>query len=362
MRIAYMLTSLGIGGAERQVVGLAERIAARGHEVALIVLRPKLRHEWQTQLEVIRLEVTRWPGSLAGGFVRGRRFLRSFQPDILHSHTFPANMMARVFRAMGAVPAALSTIHNVYEGGRHRTLAYRLTDRLCLHSTAVSQAVADRYIELGAVQRGKCSVITNGIDLNQFRAPAPEEASGAREMMHAEEDFVWLAAGRLVPAKDFDNLIAAFRRVRAASPRTQLWIAGELDEERRARTDGHVLEAERRASDGIRWLGFRDDMAATMAPADAFVLSSAWEGLPLVVGEAMAMEKPVVATDVGGVKELVGDAGVLVPAKHPRALADAMLRVMRMKPEDRGAMGKAARLRISRQFYMNMKAAEWETL
>ena len=70
-------------------------------------------------------------------------------------------------------------------------------------------------------------------------------------------------------------------------------------------------------------------MPALLDAADGFVLASAWEGMPLAVGEAMAMEKPVVATDVGGVRELVGDAGVIVPAKDPEALAKAMLALMR---------------------------------
>ena len=81
-----------------------------------------------------------------------------------------------------------------------------------------------------------------------------------------------------------------------------------------------------------------------------------------MVGEAMAMEKPVVATDVGGVRELVGQAGILVPAKNPQALADAMLRVMGMKQEERQAMGEAARRRISNSFNMDAKVAEWEAL
>jgi glycosyltransferase involved in cell wall biosynthesis len=361
MRIAYMLTSLGIGGAERQVVALAERMAARGHEVALIVLGPHLVHEWQTELPVVRLEMSRSPGGAAGGLMRGRRSLRSFRPEILHSHTFPANMTARVLRAMGAAPAILSTIHNIYEGGQHRTLAYRLTDGLCVHTTAVSQAVADRYVATGAVPLRKCSVITNGIDVQHFSS-AHQEGSRAREFMHVEDDFVWLAAGRVVPAKDFDNLIAAFRQVRAERPNTQLWIAGELDELRLVRIGGEVVGTERYESEGIRWLGFCEDMAATIAPADAFVLSSAWEGMPLVVGEAMAMEKPVVATDVGGVKELVGEAGFSVPTKDSKALAEAMLRVMNMTLEQRRAMGKAGRERICAHFDMRAKAAEWEAL
>jgi glycosyltransferase involved in cell wall biosynthesis len=99
-----------------------------------------------------------------------------------------------------------------------------------------------------------------------------------------------------------------------------------------------------------------------MAAADGYVMSSAWEGMPLVVGEAMGMQKPVVATDVGGVRELVGDTGLLVPPKDPHALSQAMLRIMRMAKEDRDSLDRAARERICESFDMNGKADEWESL
>jgi hypothetical protein len=88
------------------------------------------------------------------------------------------------------------------------------------------------------------------------------------------------------------------------------------------------LRSELELRDSVRWLGLRRDMPALLDAADAFVSGSAWEGMPLAVGEAMAMEKPVVATDVGGVRELVGDAGLVVPAKDSGALADAMQATM----------------------------------
>jgi glycosyltransferase involved in cell wall biosynthesis len=84
--------------------------------------------------------------------------------------------------------------------------------------------------------------------------------------------------------------------------------------------------------------------------------------MPLVVGEAMAMEKPVAATDVGGVRELVGEAGVIVPAKNPEALAEAMLEMMRRTDEARGALGRLARERIATHFSIDAKADEWEAL
>jgi glycosyltransferase involved in cell wall biosynthesis len=101
-------------------------------------------------------------------------------------------------------------------------------------------------------------------------------------------------------------------------------------------------------------------MPALLDAADGFVLSSAWEGMPLAVGEAMAMEKPVVATDVGGVRELLGEAGVIVPSRDSNALAGAMLELMRRTPEDRHVLGCQARERIVSNFSMDARADEWE--
>jgi glycosyltransferase involved in cell wall biosynthesis len=148
--------------------------------------------------------------------------------------------------------------------------------------------------------------------------------------------------------------------VHAACPNARLWIAGEGDA-------AFVAELRRSAEaesigDAVRWLGMRRDMPALLDAADAFVLSSAWEGMPLVVGEAMAMGKPVVATDVGGVRELVGDSGTIVPAKNAEHLAEVMLAVMRQPREACEALGRAARLRIAEQFSIDAKADEWEAM
>ena len=266
-------------------------------------------------------------------------------------------MTARLARLVGATPIVLSTIHNICEGGWGRTLAYRLTDPLSRHTTAVSEAVADRYMQISAVPRHKLSAITNGIDVETF---APERYGTEHESARREDRFVWLAAGRAVPGKDFKNLLAAFMLVRTQAPEAQLWIAGQYHEQGH-RIEKQVFGADSREWKSIRWLGLCEDMPTTIAAADAFVLSSAWEGMPLVVGEARAMEKPVVATDVGGVCELVGDAGVLVPPKAPHVLAEAMLRMMRMQPGERRGVGKAARARIVQHFDMNAKADEWES-
>jgi glycosyltransferase involved in cell wall biosynthesis len=360
MVIVYMLTSLGMGGAERQVLALASRMADRGHAVKVLVLRPPVAEQWPTALPVIHLDMRRSPVSVLRGFHRARRFLRGYRPDLIHSHTFHANIVARLLRVFVPAPVVLSTVHNVYEGGLHRMIAYRLTDSLCKRTTAVSAVAAERYVLLKAVPRHKCVVVTNGIDTGEFISNAARRTH-IRSIMGVNDKFIWITAGRLVPAKDIPNLLAAFKTVKTAFPDTELWIAGDGKSTGKKQVPG-ISEEEHESLDQVRWLGLRRDLPALLDAADGFVLASAWEGMPLAVGEAMSMEKPVVATDVGGVRELVGQAGVLTPSKNPDALASAMLVMMRSSSKVREKLGRAARVRIEDYFSIESRAQQWESL
>jgi glycosyltransferase involved in cell wall biosynthesis len=378
MRVVTVLTSLGVGGAEKQALAVAERMAKRGHEVAVLVLRAKLQQEWPTALPVVHLDIygiRENPLSLVMGWRRARVFLRDFRPDVLHSHSFHANLLARLLQigvpagalAGASRTAVISTVHNVYEGGWARMMAYRLTDGWSDRTVAVSGAAAERFVRLKAIPTDKCRVRANGIDSAEF-TPVAERRTTMRRAMGANSAFIWLSAGRVMPAKDFPNLLRAFAMVRGEAPDTELWIAGALQDAKEALAAdglaGEVLTAgaERSGPERVRWLGLRRDMPALMDAADGFVLASAWEGMPLVLGEAMAMEKPVVATDVGGVGELVGDCGAIVPAKDSEALAAAMLETMRRSREERAQMGRLSRERIVREFSIDAAADWWEAL
>lgn len=367
MRIVYVLTSLGVGGAERQALGLANRMAQRGHSVALLVLLPPLADQWHTAHRVLHLDIRKSPFSVLAGFGRARRFLREFRPDLLHSHSFHANMVARLLKLLVPSVKVVSTVHSVYEGGRLRMLVYRLTDSLAARTTAVSQAAADRFIRLKAVDARNCIALPNGIDVMEF-TPDAARRDDTRAAMAAGENFIWLAAGRPVPAKDYPNLLQAFGEVRATFPNAQLWIAGVPPETNSKHTADGVSHFVSGFAVGpgsleqVRLLGLRRDMPALFDAADGFVQGSAWEGMPLTVGEAMAMQKPVVATDAGGTRELIGDTGTIVPVKAPGALAAAMIHQMQRPAEHRQAVGHAARARIASHFSMDARADTWEAL
>jgi len=360
MRIVYVLTTLAVGGTERQVLAIARRMAARGHAVALLVLTPHEADDCATTLDVVHLDIRKTAASVIAGVRRAAGFLRAFRPDVIHSHNFHGNMLARMLRLFCRNVRLISTIHNVYEGGRWRMLAYRLTDGLVDRTTAVSAAVAQRYGQLKAVAKNKCVVITNGIETDAF-VPEPERRAAMRAQMGVAEEFVWLWVGRNAPAKDIPNLLGAFATAWRTAPQMQLWMAGFSQALSDAAANARITVPPE-ALQRVRHLGIRSDIPALLDAADAFVLASAWEGMPLAVGEAMAMEKPVVATDVGGVRELVGDAGVLVPAKDANALAEAMLKVTRLPEEPRFEMGRSGRERILNCFSIEAKAAEWEAL
>jgi glycosyltransferase involved in cell wall biosynthesis len=359
MRSIYVLNSIGTGGTERQVLALADRMRARGHVVALMVLLPASAGDLETSLDVIHLDITKKVWGLFRAQRRASQFVRDFKPDLLHSHNFLGNILARLLRLRHREPCLVSTIHNVYEGGWHRMLSYRLSDPLAKRTTAVSRAVAERYTRNHAVPVSKCIVITNGIDVDRF-TPDPQRRAEIRAQMGVSSEFIWMSAGRIVPAKDYPNLLHAFARVHAAYPAAQLWIAGESAIT--GRKEYFVVATEKGVMDRVRWLGLRRDVPALLDAADGFVLSSAWEGMPLALGEAMAMQKLCAATDVGGVRELAGAAAAIVPPRDPAELAAAMLTAMNAAPEVRQMQGDAARERIRTQFSMNARADEWESL
>jgi glycosyltransferase involved in cell wall biosynthesis len=172
--------------------------------------------------------------------------------------------------------------------------------------------------------------------------------------------FTWLSVGRLTEAKRHADLIDAMRLVCARHPGARLLIAGIGPLHRALEEQIEGLEL----ADNIRLLGLRDDVPALMQAADGFALSSAWEGLPMVLLESAASSLPIVATDVGGSRDVVdeGDTGYLVPARQPDLLAEQMLRLMALSPIERQAMGARARASTIAAFDLERIADRWKAI
>lgn len=361
MKIALIVTSLGVGGAEVQVMNLADRLDASGHQVLVISMMDEIALAPRRESVRVRsLGVEKTVSSLARGYARAWRMMRDFAPDVVHSHMVHANLFSRLLRLLAPVPRLICTAHSINEGGALRMWLYRVTDALAHLTTNVSQAAVDHYLACSAISPGKALAVYNGIDCDQFRFdPALREAVRSEFDVPAGMQ-VLLAAGRICEAKDYPNLLRAFAVVAAQRPNCVLWIAGAGSAQCVAELHAQIDALGMR--DRVRVLGLRRDVHALMCAADIFVLSSCFEGFPLVVGEAMACERAVVCTDAGGTAEWLGPAASVVPIRDSSALARALLGSLDVDPHSRRLQGAAARERILTHYSLAAVTQMWERI
>jgi glycosyltransferase involved in cell wall biosynthesis len=270
-----------------------------------------------------------------------------------------ANLLGRVTRLLVHIPAVICTAHSVWEGGEWRDWAYRVTDPLSDLTTNVSRAGLTRYVKEKLTAGGKAAWVPNGVDVSYF-APDKAEREQIRTQMGWRDHIVWLAVGNLREPKDYPNLLRAFVLVARREPRAMLAIAGSGP----LQASLESLTVELGISGSVRFLGARGDVRALLRAADAYVLSSAWEGTPMALLEACACGLPVVATRVGGNPEVIDDgvSGLLIHPRNPEALGEAMLRLMAMPESERAAMGVAARKRVESTFSHEKIVNKWENI
>lgn len=365
-RILYFITGLNTGGAEVQLYRLVTRLDPSCYDVIVVsLIKPGSVGEMlrEAGIPVYSLGMARGIFHLSSylhGAWRLYRILRQEQPCILVSFMFHANILGRIVGRLAEVPIIISSIRNSYFGGRGCELLMRCTSWLDNIVVINSQLAGEQVVQRGVVPRHKLRVIPNGIDVKDFHQP-PEVCGVTRSSLKLPNNsFLWLAIGRLEPQKNYSDLLRAFVKVVEHKMQTHLLIAGDgpLKEELWTLATSLGIEAH------VHFLGFRQDIPDLLAAADALVLSSRWEGLPNVVMEAMAAEKPVVATKVGGTPELVanGKTGFTVPARDSRILAEAMRRLMNLPEEVRKEMGLAGRGLMKEHYSIERIVQQWEAL
>jgi len=358
--ICFLVTSLSYGGAETVLIKLATTLRRRGWPVKLVsMLPPEARFDQLLScgIEVESLHMRRGIPDPRALF-RLAALLRKWKPLVLHSHMVHANLLGRIVRIFASVPVVVSTAHNIDEGGRWREIAYRLTDFLADVTTNVSQAAVDRYIEVGAAPRNRIRFIPNGLNIDEF-APDDQARNLLRDELGVNDAFLWLAVGRLVEAKDYPNMFRAFAKINE-NTNAILFIVGQGELEDNLKQQVRQLNLETR----IHFLGVRQDMPQLMNAADGYVMSSAWEGLPMVLLEAASACAPIVATDVGGNREVVinGVSGFIVPPNDSEQLANALQDVMAMPANERVNMGKAGRQYVEDNYSLEGVVNMWENL
>jgi glycosyltransferase involved in cell wall biosynthesis len=366
LKVMMVSTSLGYGGADTQIVNIARMLRSRGWKVTVVSMIPPAAHVGTLAgigVPVYSLKMRSGVPDPRAVF-RLADLIQQENPDVVHSHMVHANLLSRLTRLIARMPALICTAHNTRESSRrggptwHKELLYRLTDRLADQTTIICKAGAGHYIRRKAVPPSRLQVIPIGIDCADFSpSPAKRKEARLRCSLH-EGHFTFLSVGRFVVQKDYPNLLQAFALLRHRSWTLLIAGSGPLQPELERLRDELSL------TNHVRFVGVRQDVRDWYYAADAFVLGSAVEGMPVVLLEAAAAGLPAVVTDAGGNPEVVidGKTGFVVEKQNHRALARAIEQMLEIPVTRRMQFGADARLRAIEEFEIGQIVTRWESL
>ena len=335
--VVQIIPTLGLGGAEREVARLPGILNERSpYRVMVCCLWG--RGVFAEELEKAGIEVavlSERKGSMPVNMWRLLRFLRERKPLIAHSHLL---RWSPLIAKLAGVPVAVMSEHNWTPKPKWYNILYeRMNTYFADKVIAVAEVVRKQRIERWHIPADKVVLLPSSIDPHS-EIPSVSPAAKRAELGIPDGAPIVSTAGRLVQQKRQDQLIDAALEVLKVSPDCRFLILGDGPLRGSLEAQIHRMGLETR----VHMLGFRSDAREIMQITDVFCLSSDWEGTPMTVMEAMACRKPVVVTAVGGCPDVVRDGGTgyVVPPRDPRALAEAILKLLD-EPELAKRMGDA---------------------
>lgn len=319
MKILYVITGLAQGGAERVVCDLAEKMFQKGYEVKIAYLTGDvLTRPIFNEIELIKIGLTSTI-SLPKAYLKLSIIVKKYQPDVVHSHMVHANLLMRLVRISTSMNKLICTAHSNNEGGALRMVGYGVTHRLADITTNVSRNAVNSFENKRAAPRGSMISVHNGIDLNKYLFDSKAKMKIIKELNIPDNYRIILTVGRFNDAKDYPNLLKSiFLLKKEVKYPFKLLIAGDGE----LRSEFENIIQELRLTNEVTLLGRRYDIPELMSTADLFVLASKYEGFGLVVAEAMACKCLIVATNCGGIPEVLGNSHFLVPVGDAFALKE----------------------------------------
>ncbi len=358
MKILYVITGLGGGGAEKVVAGLADEMSKLGHQVKIAYLKGQvIVYPENSEIELINLGLESVKNSKVA-YKNYKQLLKEFKPNVVHAHMVHANIFARISRIFCPIPKLVCTAHSNNEGGKGRMLAYRLTHHLSDLTTNVSLSASKNFEALGAVPKHGITTVYNGINLARFHKSERSDREMRVSLGLSDNDLMFLAVGRLHEAKDYPNLFHAIEILLKQDNKHKnihLFVVGDGD----LKPELEKLLLDKKMNNQVHLLGRRNDIPQLMSAANLFVLSSSFEGFGLVVAEAMACNTFVVGTDCGGVKEVMGDMGILVPPRNSLDLAEALMRAINLPADEVIQNNMKAIEHVNKNFDLQIIVEKW---
>jgi glycosyltransferase involved in cell wall biosynthesis len=332
----------GISGSEAHLLQLLPDLRARGWDIRFLMLHEDEPGAWEFARELeareVPLDAIRLRGDVDPiAFTEVVTHLGRQRPRILHTHLVHADVYGQLAGAMNRVPLRLSTKHgfNEFREGRFFGIADRTVGSLAHVHIAISQGLAHYLAETEGFDEHAFEIVHYGISSRD--APSPYAGSEPR----------LLCIGRLIPIKGHLVLLRALAQARARVPGLVLDVAGRGPLEPALKAYARELGVE----DAVRFLGFVSQVERAIEESAIVVVPSLGEGFGMVALEAMERARPVIASSVGGLPEIVahGETGLVVPAGDAEVLAEAMVE-LGSDLGRAGAMGAAGRERALAKF------------
>jgi glycosyltransferase involved in cell wall biosynthesis len=352
--IFYLITSTNVGGAEKAVLQLIRNLDRQEFKIYVCSVKKPGPFAQVLAAEAdgfFSLNLAENGGAAAlinflPGIVLLIRLLRRISPAILHCFLFRANLLGRIAGSMARVPVVISSVRVIESGSVFRNAIDRLTAVLTDKYIAVSDAARAYTIKHSKVPPQKIITIYNGIDRRDTNLESPVSR---RDLAVDENDVVLAIIGRLHKQKGHLLLLEALSFILPEAPRTRILFCGAGEEDTHLRG----IVANRGLAKHVHFLGLIDNASQILPHIDVLVLPSLWEGMPHVVLEAMAAGRPVVASRIAGLAELVedGKTGLLFRSGDPRSLAEALLKLI-TNPALARTMGDAGREHVMKNFQL----------
>jgi glycosyltransferase involved in cell wall biosynthesis len=336
MRVLFVVSGLGLGGAERQVVLLARELARLGHVASIYALNRRTARMDElagTDVEVLfdqkrlRLDL--------GALARLRRHVRSWRPDIVHGFLYDGDLYSRLAACGAGVSVLNSERNDSYAVPLIKRLGYRLTSMLCDGIVANSHAGARFARRLHGLREDRVDVVWNGIDLEEIDARLAGLQRPAQQIFPGAGLKRLCMVGSIKPQKDHALALRVVRRLVDDDPSWRLICIGDELPDGVRGYKAHVL-AERdrlRLEPFVRFAGRRRDVPEIIASADLLLMTSVHEGFPNAVLEAMACGTAVVSTDYSDVRRILPLAEQVVGSRDEGEIADAVVRCHRRRAE-----------------------------
>jgi glycosyltransferase involved in cell wall biosynthesis len=360
VNILILVPCLGYGGAERQISLIAPRLVKHGYTVVIVSMIPPRAYAEQMEAEGVKvLTLKMIQGKYSAKSIASLwKIIREYQFKYLITFNYPANFLGRLMKVLVPGIKLITSIRSTTFGSEMRERIIKLTKNLDFKTVPNSFNASSSFIKRGVINPICLNVIRNGIIIPSDKKDVDIEFTHPKFVLQ-EEEFLWIAVGRFDPPKDYVTLIKACSLLKAETRKWRLIILG--DGNLRGEIEENIIQYG--LENKVLLLGKTDNVDTFYNIANAYVSSSAWEGMPNALVEAMTARLPVVSTDVGEVSRLVGDGqGFIVKPRDYKSLAAAMTRLMNTSPTELEEMGLKSREFVENNFNIEKIIKEWVTM